>query len=108
MFNDYEDYEDYEDFESDGLKFVCTCFACPEQYDVYDIKTKEQVGYVRLRWGRLRVDCPDVGGYTVYEYSFPDGLQGCFDSYEQRTEHLTKIAKVINEYRAKQELQSLD
>lgn len=101
-------FEDYEDFESDGLKFVSTCLACPEQYDVYDLQTKKQVGYVRLRWGRLRVDYPDVRGHTVYEHSFPDGLQGCFDTDEQRTEHLTKAAKALKEYQAKQELQNLN
>lgn len=33
----------------DGLVFVRTCYACPEQYDVVLQETREQMGYVRLR-----------------------------------------------------------
>ena len=79
----------------DGLTFDQTCGACPEQYDVF--KDGEQVGYVRLRHGYLRVDVPDCGDTTIYEHSFSDGWQGIFDSEDQRTEHLTKIATAIND-----------
>ena len=40
-----------------GYDFVCTCHACPEQYDVYkgDYKDGNQVAYIRQRWGHLAV-----------------------------------------------------
>lgn len=76
-----------------GLRFELTCGACPEQYDVY--KGDNLVGYVRLRWGFLRCEYPDVGGETVYEYDFDDGFNGCFNSDEERDFHLTEISKAL-------------
>ena len=77
-----------------GLDFVCTCFACPEQYDVYDYKEKI-VGYVRLRYGNLTCKYPDIGGELIYEASIGDGLCGRFESDKQRMNHLNKIAVKI-------------
>lgn len=76
-----------------NIDFELTCGACPEQYDVYIEGV--QHGYVRLRWGGLRCDYPDVGGETIYQYSFDEGFQGCFDDDEQRDFHLELIAKSI-------------
>ena len=48
--------------EVGGLQFYITCEASPEQYDVYEPTPGgdyRQVGYVRLRYGRLTVDCPE-------------------------------------------------
>ena len=50
--------------EVDGFRLVCTSMACPEQYDVFHGERK--VGYLRLRHGRFRVDCPDAHQETVY------------------------------------------
>jgi hypothetical protein len=75
-----------------GLRFVMTCFACPEQYDVFD-RSGKQVGYVRLRHGELRCDYPDCGSELIYEAD-PVG-DGCFDSDEERDYHLEKIALCI-------------
>jgi hypothetical protein len=88
-----EDYGD-ADYVIDGLEFVGTCSACPEQYDVY-LGTK-QVGYVRLRWGHLYCDYPDVSGEDLYSYEFEEGFKGCFDSEEERLDHLKLIAQAIN------------
>lgn len=63
----------------EDIELVKTCSACPEQYDAF-IKNK-QVGYLRLRHGRFRVDYPSCGIETIYE-SFPDG-DGMFEDYEQ-------------------------
>jgi hypothetical protein len=82
-----------EDREIDGLKLVCTCSACPEQYDVFD--GERQVGYLRLRHGDFRADCPDCGGETVYE-SEPQG-DGTFDDNERVTE-LTNAVKAIRKW----------
>lgn len=79
-----------------GLYFVLTCHACPEQYDVWDIEKDTQVGYVRLRWGRLRADTPDVGGRTVFYHEFEGGHKGIFKDDEERTEFLIKIAVELN------------
>lgn len=81
------------------LEFVETSMACPEQYDVFDI-TGKLVGYVRLRWGELRCDFPNVHGSMIYHYSFEheDGsLKGWFSNDDERMEYLTNIADKINE-----------
>ena len=78
-----------------GLDFIETCFACPEQYDVFI--NGEQVCYVRLRWGSLYAECPDVGGETVYEASIGNDA-GRFKSEDQRQYHLMQIAKAIHKW----------
>lgn len=47
------------------IYLVQTCCACPEQYDAYATREAAQkgdesarVGYLRLRHGRFRVECP--------------------------------------------------
>jgi len=77
-----------------GLKFVLTCGACPEQYDVINGRG-QRVGYVRLRWGRFTVDYPDCGGELCYQFVFDDRWKGCFDSDEQRMDYLTKAALAL-------------
>lgn len=84
------------DIESDVLlgryKFVRTCLACPEQYDVFH--GDEQVAYVRLRYGRLYASVPDVGGVEIY-IAYPKG-DGIFSDDEERSYHLNKIVKALN------------
>lgn len=84
------------------LEFVKTCPACPEQYDVYD-EHHNIVGYIRLRWGGLICEYPDVFGELIYTASVgEDGLGGMFDSEEQRMYHLTTIAdKIIEKIKMK-------
>lgn len=79
-----------------GLNFICTCSICPEQYEVFDSNGK-MVGYVRLRWGYLRCDYPDVGGETIYSANIGDEWTGCFILESERTEHLRNIADKIHE-----------
>lgn len=77
-----------------GVLFFQTCMACPEQYDVW--YNEQQIGYVRLRWGCLRADFPDVGGQEVYRaYIGNDGWRGCFTDDEERCYHLCKIAEAL-------------
>ena len=78
-----------------NYNFVCTCSACPEQYDVFD-KDGNQVAYVRLRWGSLTAEYPDVGGMCIYDAHIGDGWSGCFQSEKQRMTHLKNIANAIN------------
>lgn len=77
-----------------GLDFVKTCSVCPEQYDVFNGKGK-QVGYVRLRWGELTCEYPDVGGEYIYTTAIGDGYTGEFENQEQREHHLNAIADKI-------------
>lgn len=75
----------------DDLQLICTCGACPEQYDVFDSKG-HQVGYLRLRHGHFRADYPDCGGETVYESNtIGDGV---FDDDERQVELKNAIAAI--------------
>lgn len=79
-----------------GLLFLQTSLACPEQYDVED-SSGNQVGYVRLRYGRLKCQYPYVGGEIIYKYDFNDEWLGSFESNEDRMKHLEAIADKILE-----------
>ena len=81
------------DLELDGYKLICTCSACPEQYDVF--KGDSKVGYLRLRHGGFRADAPTCGGKTVYESdTVGDGM---FDD-DERIPEITKALAAITEY----------
>ena len=80
--------------EANKIKLVKTCDACPEQYDAFDENGK-QVGYLRLRHGYFRVDCPDVGGETVYSAE-PEG-DGIFMDWE-RESYLLAAKEAIAAY----------
>ncbi len=93
-----------DDLYIDGYKFVLTCFACPEQYDVYSPSGK-QVAYLRLRHGTFRVACPDVGGDTVYSAE-PNG-DGIFYP-EERLAYLKIAMTKIQEWILYQKFKSLN
>ena len=80
-----------------GLGFVKTCDEYPEQYDVYDYRNRI-VGYVKLRWGHLKCEYPDVGGKVIYSTSIGDELVGAFENEKQRELHLNIIADTINNH----------
>ena len=77
-----------------GYRLVRTCFACPEQYDVFD-DLGQQVAYFRLRHGGFTVDVPDVGGEQVY-HANPEG-DGIFEDHE-RVRYLTEAILAVQEY----------
>ena len=80
-----------------GIELVCTCGACPEQYNAFI--DGEMVGYFRLRHGRFRVDYPDSGGATLLsEATIGDGI---FDESE-RMDCLTRGCKAILVRRAQE------
>ncbi len=56
--------------EASDLKLDKTCESCPEQYNVY--YHGQQIGYIRRRWDRIWVHCPNVYGEVVHEA--PDDL----------------------------------
>jgi len=78
------------------IKLVKTCFACPEQYDLFF--EDKMIAYIRLRWGRLYCSVPDVSGKIIYDYQFEDTMKGMFDDENERKKYLKIIKKKINEY----------
>lgn len=75
-----------------GCRLVCTCPACPEQYDVIELATGDQIGYLRLRHGYFRADYPNHRGEIVYESdTLGDGL---FDE-DERLPELTKAVEAL-------------
>jgi hypothetical protein len=83
-----------------GYTLIRTCYACPEQYDVYDetdTEFKNIKAYMRLRHGTFRVTCPDVGGDVVYT-SNPHG-DGIFMDFERDRELMNAI-KAVKAYYA--------
>lgn len=78
-----------------GYRLEKTCYACPEQYDVYEPSGK-MVAYIRLRHGHLRVDCPDVGN-TIYSTDRVHG-DGMFDDDERFKKLNECIEKMIEWY----------
>lgn len=83
-----------EETEYEGVRFVRTSYACPEQYDVFD--GDEQVGYVRLRRGTFSVSIPDANGRDIFT-DRPADSDGVFETWVQRDEYLTRAAKLINQ-----------
>lgn len=77
------------------LEFVKTCDGCPEQYDVFD-NNGRYLAYIRLRWGRLRVD-NDIEE-TIYSHDFQDPYKGWFDSDEEREYYLGLIHELITDH----------
>lgn len=75
------------------LLFEMTCSACPEQYEVY--LNDRQVGYVRLRYGVLRVDYPECLDETIYVKKIGEEYTGQFESNGQRDYYLNLIADLI-------------
>lgn len=78
----------------EGLTFKLTCGACPEQYDVF--RGEEQVAYIRLRWGRLRVDVPDYGGRELFVHDFDEEFKGMFTNDAERNYWLNKIVEELH------------
>lgn len=86
-------FDDTGNFEIEGFKLVNTCYACPEQYDVF--KGERQVGYLRLRHGFFTADYPDVGGREVYGAQ-PEG-DGLFANAQERETHLRYAIAAIHD-----------
>lgn len=68
-------------FDVDDIELKQICSVCPEAYDAF--VDGEQVGYLRLRHGRFRVDAPNEDGDTIYTAE-PVG-DGFFMPFERET-----------------------
>lgn len=96
---DYNGYGTSDtDIIIDGCRLICTCSACPEQYDVFD-NNGVQIGYLRLRHGYFRADVPDCGGETVYTTNTKG--DGVFDDDDERRLELTRAIAAIKDYYSK-------
>lgn len=77
-----------------GYAFRNTCCGCPEQYNMINGRGRV-VGYVRLRYGFLRVDDRLYGKRGILTHQFPNELMGIFDDNDQRLEWLQKAAHCL-------------
>lgn len=82
--------------EIKGLYFENCGTCCPEQYDVWD-ENENLVGYVRLRFGHLTCEYPEVGGEEIYHTRVGDEWCGELESEAQRKVYLSEIADKIFE-----------
>lgn len=78
-----------------GYRLKLTCFACPEQYEVYDDKGN-QVAYFRLRHGTFTASVPDYGAELVYKASTIG--DGTFTKGERLTQLTAAIVAVQDFY----------
>ena len=75
------------------FKLEMTCFACPEQYDVY--LDNKQVGYLRLRHGHFRCDYLKCGGKRLFDtYTEGDGI---FEEEERDPMIREALSAIMNE-----------
>ena len=79
-----------------GYELICTCMACPEQYDV--LYMGEEVGYLRLRHGWFRADWTYNGAdETVYSVDLEDS-DGVFTEGDRKI-HLVAAIDALEEKR---------
>jgi len=87
--------------ECGGYRWVMTCAACPEQYDVYS--GESLVAYVRFRYGQLAMwsvnDDTDTR-HLEYCHSFPDDMQGTFDDDYERESYMDVMARELDTHLA--------
>lgn len=92
-------------YEIGNHRFVQTCPASPEQYDVYG-KDNVQAAYVRLRWGIAACRVPDARGEEICRETGFAGA-GCFPNDARRFEFLERVARLLDKRSRNQEERSL-
>lgn len=78
------------------LKFKQTNDTCPETYVILIADTKEKVGSLSLRFGKLRAT--NRIGHVIYEASVGDEWTGRFTDYEEQQKHFAAIEEKILEW----------
>ena len=79
------------------IKVVSLNTVCPEQYEFYNSKTEEKIGYLRVRFGVLRCDYYDGDGRrkVILTLTFPfDDYRGYLNETERRY-YLPKVRKLL-------------
>jgi hypothetical protein len=83
----------YEDIiKRNGYEFRRTCWACPEQYDVF--KDDKYVAYIRKRWGRLTVypvkDSEIAWDNVLYSETDTDPYSGTIENLGATLDRISK------------------
>lgn len=102
MFDDDSQLKEYEVGEFVFKKFSS---FCPEQWHIY--RDNEIIGYIRTRWGDVRVDYYKTG-YEDYKQDFSwdkvdvivdknSGGFGTFDTDEERITLFNQVAMILSE-----------
>jgi hypothetical protein len=73
-----------------------TCFACPEQYEGQLVDGRRFYFRYRNGWASLAVGGDDVSGRQDVGMAVGDGLQGIFDSPEQRDQVFAELLERAN------------
>lgn len=81
-------------YEIGNYRFVQTCPVSPEQYDVYG-QDGVQAAYIRLRWGTVRCEVPDVRGEEICRETGYDDA-GCFPDDVERFKFLERVAYLLD------------
>jgi len=76
--------------------FVGTCGSFPEQYDIIYINGSEmsQVGYLRLRHGRILCYFPDINEELIYQYYYDKPIGEFLDEWD-RSYHMNNIIYIL-------------
>ena len=86
--------------DANNLQLVCTCGACPEQYDVYSAEN-ELVGYICFRLGSLYCCSQNQNGIdfdnVVYTWDCNDGWAGVIPD-DVREEVLENCKQALAKY----------
>lgn len=84
--------------KKNGYEFICTCSACPEQYDVF--RDGEQIAYVRKRWGNLAVNPVKNGkiifGTVIYSETEGDAYAGTIDNIDETIDNIIEAIERAN------------
>lgn len=79
-----------------GYRLKQTCFACPEQYDVFSEETDELVGFMHLRYGYFYAEALKPERTSVYSAN-PKMSDGTFHP-EERQRYLTEAVGALDRY----------
>jgi len=89
-----------EKIDINKIYFELTCWACPEQYNVFFKWVI--VWYIRLRhwylYAEYYKDWIEENSKVIYEYTFDDVRKWCFYTDEERQLHMNNIKQEYYNY----------
>lgn len=82
----------------EGIQIILTCESCPEQYEVR--RDGREIGYIRFRHAKLRVEYPTCGGERLFYEEWPilrkgDEHRSKWDTQDQRAHDLTRFIEML-------------